>query len=247
MSEPSSAGNQLIISYLVLRRIVGLIGTALPFVLLIGLAITSTAGRPDSMSGYYYTDMRNIFVGALWALGVFLGAYNGHGKADQWITNVAGLGAIGVALCPTKPAVPHLSLHQQVVGDLHLGFAAITFVALGVMALRFARGQNEQFRGENALYRGCGVTILVSVAVAALSNLLPASVKAHWPTLFVFETIAVVTFGVSWLVKGQTMQAITRRIRTGVAAAEARGSWRSPAADGPGVTFAGAGAGRRAR
>jgi hypothetical protein len=29
--------------------------------------------------------MRNIFVGALCALGVFLGAYNGYDEVDRWI------------------------------------------------------------------------------------------------------------------------------------------------------------------
>ena len=89
----------------VLRQTVGWIGTLLPIVLLVGNAISSTASRPDSMSGYYYTGMRNIFVGTLCALGVFLAAYEGYDDVDRWITNIAGFGAIGVALCPTKPTV----------------------------------------------------------------------------------------------------------------------------------------------
>lgn len=160
MSQPSSGGdqrsadgNELIISYMFLRQIVGWIGTLLPIVLLVGVAISSTESRPDSMSGYYYTDMRNIFVGALCALGVFLGAYDGYDDVDRWITNIAGLCAIGVAFCPTKPAVcaagaracpassvTQLSTNQQVVGDIHLFFAAATFIMLGLMALRFAKG-----------------------------------------------------------------------------------------------------------
>ena len=72
---------------------------------------------------------------------------------DLWVTNIAGFGAIGVAFCPTKPAVcapgttvcpassvTRLSTSQQAVGDIHLFFAAVTFLALGVMALRFAKG-----------------------------------------------------------------------------------------------------------
>ncbi len=87
-----------------LRQIVGWIGTLLPIVLLVGVAISSTESRPDSMSGYYYTDMRNIFVGALCALGVFLGAYDGYDV--RWIAGLPtspSLCAIGVAFCPTKP------------------------------------------------------------------------------------------------------------------------------------------------
>jgi hypothetical protein len=251
-SEQRSAdGNQLIISYMFLRQIVGWIGTLLPIVLLVGVAISSTESRPDSMSGYYYTDMRNIFVGALCALGVFLGAYDGYDEVDRWITNIAGLCAIGVAFCPTKPAVcvagaracpassvTQLSTSQQVVGDIHLFFAAATFIMLGLMALRFAKGgktpsgqslwgqiryglgfgkpnsgdQPQRFRGENLIYHASGITIVSCVILAALSNLLPASVNAHWPLLFIFEAVAVFAFGFSWFVKGRTMEAIRTRI-----------------------------------
>ena len=89
--------------------------------------------------------MRNIFIGTLCALGVFLAAYEGYDDVDRWITNVAGFGAIGVALCPTKPmvcaaagegacpawSVTQLSASQQVAGDIHLVLAAVTFIALG--------------------------------------------------------------------------------------------------------------------
>lgn len=60
-----------------------------------------------------------------------------------------------MAFCPTKPAVcaagtgarpassvTHLSASQQVAGDIHLVFAATTFVMLGLMALRFAKQED---------------------------------------------------------------------------------------------------------
>jgi hypothetical protein len=251
VSQRSRDRNELIVSYMFLRQTVGWIGTLLPVVLLAGNAISSTTPRPDSMSGYYYTDMRNILVGALCALGVFLVAYEGYDDVDRWITNIAGFGAIGVAFCPTKPAVctagagacpassvTHLSTSQQVVGDIHLVFAAITLIALGLMALRFAKGgmtppgqsamgqllyglgfgkpgnagQQQQYTGDDAVYRVSGITILSCVLLAALSNLLPASVNAHWPWLFIFEAVAVFAFGVSWFVKGRTIQGILTRI-----------------------------------
>lgn len=231
MRQRSRDRNALIVSYLFLRQTVGWIGTLLPIVLLAGAAFTSTA-RPDSMSGYYYTDMRNAFVGTLCALGVFLVAYRGYDAVDEWITNVAGGAAIGVAFFPTKPAVctaaagacpassvTNLSTSQQVVGDIHLGLAAVTLIALGLMALRFARpgkpgdGPGPRFAGENAIFRASGITVLGCVLLAALSNLLPASVKAHWPWLFIFEAIAVFAFGVSWFVKGRTIQGIHARIQ----------------------------------
>jgi hypothetical protein len=257
VGQRNAEGDQLIVSYMVLRRAVGWIGTLLPVVLIVGNAISSTASRPDSMSGYYYTDMRNIFVGALCALGVFLAVYDGYDDVDRWMTNIAGFGAIGVALCPTKPAVcaagagtcpassvPRLSTSQQVVGDIHLIFAALTFIALGLMALRFAKAgetppglgvigrilfglgfgktgggsQPRRHAADDVVYRVSGITILSCVLLAAASNLLPSSVNAHWPLLFIFEAIAVFAFGVSWFVQGQTIQAVLARFRKGAPA-----------------------------
>jgi hypothetical protein len=231
VDQTSADENQLVISYTLLRQVVGWIGTLLPIVLLVGVAISSTQARPDSMSGYYYTDMRNVFVGALCALGAFLGAYDGYDDLDRWITNIAGFCAIGVAFCPTKPTVcvpgPHacpassvaqLSTGQQVVGDIHVFFAVTTFVMLGLMALRFAKGgktaSGQDATGRNPIYRASGVTILSCVLLAVLSNLLPTSVNAHWPLLFIFEAVAVFSFGVSWFVKGRTMEGIRNRIRS---------------------------------
>jgi hypothetical protein len=219
--QRSADGNQLIISYMFLRKIVGWIGTLLPIVLLVGVAISSTQARPDSMSGYYYTDMRNVFVGALCALGAFLGAYDGYDDVDRWITNIAGFCAIGVAFCPTKPSAPQLSTTQQVVGDIHVFFAVTTFVMLGLMALRFAKGartpnaddRSQGHKGENLIYRASGITIMSCVLLAVLSNLLPASVNAHWPLLFIFEAVAVFAFGFSWFVKGRAMAGSLNRLR----------------------------------
>jgi hypothetical protein len=87
------------------------------------------------------------------------------------------------------------------------------------MALRFAKhgkpgdGPGPRFAGENVIYRASGITVLGCVLLAALSNLLPASVKAHWPWLFIFEAAAVFAFGVSWFVKGRTIQGIRARIQ----------------------------------
>jgi hypothetical protein len=62
----------LVLSYLGLRKAVGIIGLALPFVLAFGKILLQSPGIQDSISAYYYTDMGNVFVGSLCAIGVFL-------------------------------------------------------------------------------------------------------------------------------------------------------------------------------
>jgi hypothetical protein len=76
-------------------------------------------GIPGSLSAFYYTHMRNLFVGAMCAMGVFFVAYRGYSKWDNRITNVAGLAAICIGLFPTLPP-----FYSQSPGGPNLFFTA---------------------------------------------------------------------------------------------------------------------------
>jgi hypothetical protein len=216
------ATRDMVMSYLLLRIFVGVIGIVLPWLLIVGNWVIGYGFQP-SMSGYYYTPMRNFFVGALWALGIFLVAYNGYDLADRMITNVAGVATIGVSLLPTTPA-NNPTLRQVVIGDLHLTCACVAFVLLAVMALRFAKrvptppglrfwpGVGYAFgftraadsgtpRWEIVVYRFSGFVILGCVLlIYPLANVATYS-------LLTLETIMLVFFGLSWFVKGRKLLA----------------------------------------
>jgi hypothetical protein len=55
------------------------------------------------------------------------------------------------------------------------------------------------------LYSSCAWLILIGVALAFAQNFWPASAKGVTPWLFWFESLAIVAFGTSWLVKGETI------------------------------------------
>jgi hypothetical protein len=193
------------VSYAIMRRVVGWLGFSLPFILPAGYVIFFAHNNfPGSISGYYYTGMRNYLVAALCVLGALFIGYNAyHDKLDFWITNFAGLFAIGVAFFPTAPAAA--SAHQKELGHFHFVFAALLFAMLAVMALRFTQTDGQptsQKSRRNIVYRACAALIAASMLVAFIANFLPASIKAGMPSLFWFEAIAVVAFSASWLVKG---------------------------------------------
>ena len=79
-----SDNDSLLISYLSLRKAVGIIGIALPFVLALGnWQLFHANGIEDSISYYYYTSMRGVLVGSLWAIGIFLMSYRGYQKRER--------------------------------------------------------------------------------------------------------------------------------------------------------------------
>ena len=210
MNQESSSSGEFTISYVDLRKFVGWLALSLPFVLPAGYVIFfSRHGFPGSISGYYYTGMRNYLVGALCVLGVLLiGYYAYHDQLDFWITNLAGIFAVGVAFFPTEPAIA--TAHQKDIGHIHFVFAALLFTMLAVMALRFSKTDpngtpTSQKSRRNVIYRICAGLIAASMLVAFVANFVPASIKQDVPSLFWFEAIAVVAFSVSWLVKGETI------------------------------------------
>jgi hypothetical protein len=208
--EPQSETQGAIASYLNLRRGVGIIGTALPFVLLIGYSIvTGHFVTLRSISGYYYTDMRNILVGSMCATGVFLLSYR-YDRLDNILSAVAGVCAIGVGLFPTKPS--DATGTEKWVGNLHLVFATIFFLALAYFCFfLFTRSDRSQPRTgrkllRDTIYRTCGVIILVSLIAGVVTDLvLPDSTISKVHPAFWCESLAIIAFGVAWFIKGETL------------------------------------------
>jgi hypothetical protein len=210
MHEHSGPQNMLVFDYLTLRKAVGILGVALPFVLAIGKWITQGPGLQSSMSCYYYTDMRNYFVGSMCSIGMFLMSCKGYDKWDVISGRLACVLAVCVAFFPTKPATP--THFRCVIGDMHLAFAGTLFVTLAIMCLALftkTTAENRPTRQKlqrNMVYRVCGIVILVCVALCPV--VMTGTVK-HWLAgfcpVFWLEATAVFSFGFAWLVKGETI------------------------------------------
>jgi hypothetical protein len=194
-----------------LRRAIGLIGIGLPIVLPLGKVLFSGPGLPATISAYYYTDMRDVLVGAMCAIGVYLLYYPGYDRGDNLTTALAGLGAITLALSPTTPPAPAVPTRAEVVaGVVHYTGAGVFFLALAYMSyFRFTRtagDPTEQKLRRNVVYRVCGVVMVVAIAGAVLlDTVLPVAVLDAVLPVFWLEALAVLAFGLSWLVKGETL------------------------------------------
>ncbi|HEY7176883.1 MAG TPA: DUF998 domain-containing protein [Micromonosporaceae bacterium] len=193
-----------------LRLGVGIIAALLPFVVLFGNMLFEHAFVwLGSISGSYYTQMRGVFVGSLWAVGVFLIAYRYERLDDIWST-IGGFFAILVSLFPTPPDTPGgITTIQLWVGIVHYVSAGSLFIVLAVFCLYiFAKSgpnavRTPQKNTRNLVYRCTGGVIVVAIVAAlVIAKAVPASVRDGWNTMFWCETVAIFAFAIAWLTKG---------------------------------------------
>ena len=207
-------------SGLTLRRLIGFLGLALPWALLLLLWIANGRFGPlDSISHYYYTRIGTVFVVVMGLMAIFLIVYKGRSPLEFYISTVAGIAAFCVILFPTDnirlgdqaSAVTHLyDVPLRV--TFHLIAAGIFLLCLAFMSIYlftdadkkvYDHPHRKQMR--NRIYVTCGITMVVAVVcVPLLDYLIPDFYAANRMT-FWLETVAVDAFGISWLIKGSTL------------------------------------------
>jgi heme A synthase len=160
------------------------------------------------VSAYYYTGAVAFFVGILFALSLFLITYRGYeGEiADRVVGAVGGCAALGVALFPTAAptGVSEPSWWATPLRIVHYASAVALFASFIAFAIWLFRKSNiprpedrgPEKRWRNRIYLICGITMIIGVLCSASSLITDAPI--FWP-----ETIAIVAFAVSWLVKGE--------------------------------------------
>jgi hypothetical protein len=68
---------------------------------------------------------------------------------------------------------------------------------------------SAQKRRRNRVYTVCGWIIVAAIVLVIVSNIVDP--PSGWNTLYWLETVAVVAFGVSWLVKGEFLGILADR------------------------------------
>ncbi|SCE81452.1 hypothetical protein GA0074695_1328 [Micromonospora viridifaciens] len=194
-----------------LRLGIGSVGIALPVVLVVGhLVAARRLTLLDSLSGYYHTEMRDVFVGSLCAVGVFLVAYR-YRRPDDALGTVAGVLAVAVALFPTTmgASAGATSHSDRMVGVVHQVAAAALFVLLATFCLvlftRPDRAGVPPPRSAVRFYRVCGGLILAAIALALVSTQLPTDVRDTLKPVLWCETVAVFAFGAAWVAKSDAL------------------------------------------
>ena len=199
-----STKERLLVSHLMLRRILGVLGIALPVVLAVwGFALSGWALElQDQLSDYYSLRTRDVFVATLVAIGLFLFAYRGYERKDDIAGHLACVCALGVAFFPNSGEDWEQMVHFSSSTGL---FLVLSFFSLFLFTK--SRGyRTPQKRMRNRVYVTCGIVMLVCLALTGLYILyLEDTAISDYKPVFWLESLMIWAFGISWFVKGDTL------------------------------------------
>ena len=194
--------NDQIIPYYTLRILIGAAGISLPLLLVIGKLIAEHSFKLEySISDYYDNSTAgDILVGILFSLAFFLVSYKGYAPIDSIAANFGCAFALGVALCPTtsKNSFVHYS---------HFIFAFLlfsTFIFFSIYLFRKSSPHpTRQKKNRNKVYLVCGIVMILSILGIALCEALHVNANLH--LVFWLESVALVSFGFSWITKAEVV------------------------------------------
>src|SRR5262245_14937549 len=183
----NEAKEPVLVSYLTLRRTVGVLGVSLPILLALW-SLLNRIGLLDSISDYYSLRTRDVFVGIFFTIGWFLFAYQGYEKQDDVTGNLAYVFSLGVTLFPNS------GTHFESV--VHFTSALALFLVLSYFSLALftktsgSPTPNKLIR--NHIYVACGVIMLVCIALIGVCYwFLSAETRATLKPVFWLETFAL--------------------------------------------------------
>lgn len=203
--------DRMLVSYLNLRKAIGMLGILLSALLPAGLLLASRFDYVQkSLSYYYWTTSRDVLVGVLAIAGALLLTYRGYDRKDRALSMTAGIAALAVAIFPCfneSGRVGYFQAPAKASEVIHLVAACVFFLSLAYMSFfQFSKGSvQKKILGVscNLIYRICGASMLaLMIILAAIVLSVPSAVVEEHAIIYMIESMMLVAFGSSWLVKG---------------------------------------------
>lgn len=210
-------------SYVILRNGVGVLGFALPIVMVVGGGLDHVQASlsayyhfsPDRPGQYGAGTMRDLFVGMLCAIGAFLFFYRGHSLQEDVALNIAGVSAALVALFPMDWP-PGTATAMSTSAKVHSVAATVFFVMIAYVCVFRSRDTlclltNDRLHHTfERIYLVFGLLMLLTPATVALLEVTSTPIDRGYKTLIV-ETAGVFVFAAFWLVKSFEIRTAVRQ------------------------------------
>lgn len=200
-------------SYVIMRNGIGVLGFALPIVLIVGGGLDHIQ---SSLSAYYHFSeaqpaqygsgtMRDVFVGILCSIGAFLFFYRGHSLQEDVALNVAGIAAVLVALFPMDWPANSVA-ESSTSAELHSVCATAFFLMIAYVCVFRARDTlcilNDANRRRifERIYLVLGILMVATPATIAVLSVVSTAERGRYTTLII-EVAGVFVFATFWLIK----------------------------------------------
>ncbi|MCH8908553.1 MAG: hypothetical protein IH840_15815 [Candidatus Heimdallarchaeota archaeon] len=203
-----------------IRRTIGAIGAFSPlFFVCANFFLFGETKIPGSISQYYHTDLRDLYVGIHLTLGILLITYKGYDRRDGLTTSAAGFLSIIVAFLPTTPS----GELRTSTGFIHIiSLSLFFYIQIFIVLVLFRRtfpfylysSETESVhlelaifkRRRNVIYTTSGTMIFAITSISLISLLaidrdVLFGVSVDILNYF-FESLLYIAFGLAWLVKG---------------------------------------------
>ena len=201
--NPNNYSQHILDTYFSTRVGIAVISILFPLILwLVGLMLGIEL--QGSISSYYHTPMRNVFVGILFAIGAFLYLYKGYSTIEDFVLDGAGILAVCIALLPTScPA--ELECNTFTAPFWH-GVSAISFFILIAYICIFRASdtldQSQIDESRKSFYKRIYWILGVSMILLPLFSALWLYLIGETGSLiFWIESLGVWVFSLYWIVK----------------------------------------------
>lgn len=201
-------------TYVSLRLGMAILAFSLPVLLVLWSVFSGETFNGEkllpSISAYYFTPMRDVFVGTLVAVGACLYLYKGFSDRENKALNCAGIFAVAVAFIPT--CIPELGMMTEetcnqgarnVMKWLHRISAFLFFLPVAYVCTFRGKDTVELIKDEKVrkkyirLYRIIGPLMIVLPVLSAIDSL----IRDSGSLVFFVETAAIWAFAIFWITK----------------------------------------------
>jgi len=202
------------------RKIIGYLGLSLPILLLASTALFGCHQIQASISDYYHTVARDIYIGIIVLISFFFYSYRGY-KGDQIAFKIAAISILCLAYSPTiidyeagENCLEFIRTNRSftISRYIHNTSATIFFCTLTYICLflftnpAYSNSQFKEAKLRRLLIKTCGFMMLFSVlfiiAYFVFSLHKIEGIK-NLRLVFYLEVTALVAFSFAWLIKGR--------------------------------------------
>lgn len=207
------------------RKIIGYLGLTLPLILVVSASVFGCHQIQASISDYYHTIARDLYIGIIVLIAFFFYTYRGY-KGDQIAFKIAAITVLLVAYFPTiidyeagENCLEFINTNRSFSFSRHIhnASAIIFFSTLAYICLflftnpKYTASKFKEVKVRCTIIKICGFIILFIVLVIILLfifKLHEIEKVKEFHLVFYLEVTALTSFSVAWLVKGRFISAL---------------------------------------